>query len=105
MHQMPAPGAGPVDHSAHQAPDAAKPAMPGMKADAAGCCGAGKTDTPMAKMDCCAGMGAKDGKDAKPCEHCAAKAAAGPADKATDKATDAPAPGCCDSAAKDGCCY
>jgi hypothetical protein len=105
MHQMPAAGDAAVDHSAHQAPDAAKPAtpampaMPGMTAGAAGCCDAGKaTAAPVAKMDCCAGM---EATDAKPCEHCAAKAVAKPA----DKATDAPAPACCQhQAATDGCC-
>ena len=52
-----------------------------MKAGAAGCCGAEKAAAqPMAKMDCCAGMAAKDGKDAVPCEHCAAKPADKPAD-------------------------
>ena len=101
MHQMPATDAAPVDHSAHQAADAAKPAMPGMKADADGCCGTQKADQPMAKMDCCAGMDANDGKDAKPCEHCAAHKAPTP----TDKVTDAPAPACCDhQAATDDCC-
>jgi len=91
MHQMPATtGTAPVDHSMHQATETPKPAMPGMAAGKAnaGCCGGEKTtDKPMPKMDCCAGMGAKNGKDASPCEHCAAKAAGTAADKS--------ATGCC----------
>jgi hypothetical protein len=79
MHQAPVTAATPpVDHSAHRAPEAPKPGMPGRSAEkvAAGCCGGEMAgEKPTAKMDCCAGMGAKDDADAKPCEHCAAKAA------------------------------
>ncbi len=94
-HQMPATAAtAPVDHSAHQATETPTPALPGMSAEkvAAGCCGGEKAaDKPMAKMDCCAGMGTKVGTDAKPCEHGAAKAAGKAAGTPDDMASGA----CC----------